>query len=222
MVQKDNKVQIGVFDSGVGGLSVANYLEENLENIQIQLVQDTQNIPYGNKSPDLLLELVTPLLHRMVEDGCQVIVIACNTVTTNIINHLRKDISVPLIGMEPMVKTAAEQTKNNCIAVCATPATLNSDRYKWLKEQFASKVDILEPDCSRWSSMIEANQVEHQFIKKQMKDACQKGADVIVLGCTHYHWIEEEIQKTVAGKAKVLQPVVPVAKQLKRIIEELG
>lgn len=209
---------IGVFDSGAGGQSVANAVATAFRNRQIILEEDKANLPYGTKTRDELLRLVMPKLEKLAGQGCEAIVIACNTVTTNIIEELRQRLAVPLIGMEPMVKPAAEQTRSRKIAVFATPATLNSQRYAWLKQTYASDVNVLEPDCSDWAFMIEAKQVEQQQIADTVNTVCDAGADVIVLGCTHYHWIEEMILKCTAGRAVVLQPEKPVILQLQKII----
>lgn len=213
---------IGVFDSGVGGLSVAKAIEKALPEHEVLLREDKKNLPYGTKTPEVLLGLVKPILESLVRDGCQVIVVACNTVTTTIIEELRIQIRVPLIGMEPMVKPAAEQTKSKIIAVCATPATLKSKRYQWLKDTYAKGIKVLEPDCGDWAGMIESDQLDHQKIRARIQEVCEAGADVIVLGCTHYHWIQEEIKQISNGRAKVLQPEQPVVKQLERVLGQLG
>lgn len=215
---KAKSLKIGVFDSGVGGQSVAEAITKALPEAEVTYREDKANVPYGNKTPEQLLKLVTPILQAMVQEGCEVIVVACNTVTTTIINKLRGILSVPLVGMEPMVKPAAEMSKSGVIAICATPATLGSERYKWLKEAYAKNVKVLEPDCSDWAYMIENNQVDHQKIKRRTEEVCNAGADVIVLGCTHYHWIEEEIKQTVNGRAQVIQPIEPVIKQLRKVL----
>jgi glutamate racemase len=209
---------IGVFDSGVGGQHVADVIKTAIPNREVILVEDREHLPYGTKTPDELLSLVLPKLKSLEEQGCEIIVVACNTVTTTIIEELRKSISIPLIGMEPMVKPAGEQTKTKIIAVCATPATLASKRYQWLKETYAVGLKVLEPNCSDWASLIEANALNQEHIKKMVDEVCSQGADVIVLGCTHYHWIEDLILQEVAGRALVLQPTQPVIEQLSRVL----
>ncbi|MCA9344472.1 glutamate racemase [Candidatus Saccharibacteria bacterium] len=221
MATKHRKIKIGVFDSGVGGLSIANYIEKHLPNVDVRFVNDTKNVPYGDKPIDLVYSFVLPIIKKLEKDGCQVIVLACNTVTTNLIDDLRKVIKVPLVGLEPMVKSAAQQTQSKIVAICATPATLASKRYVWLVDSFAKDVSILEPDCSNWSRMIESSEINHKFIKKQIKEVCDAGADVIVLGCTHYHWIEEEIKIAAEGRALVLQPEQSVARRLTTVIDGL-
>lgn len=210
---------IGVFDSGVGGRSVASAIQKALPETRIIYVDDKENIPYGDKTAKELYALTSPILNKLSK-SCDVIVIACNTVTTTIIDRLRASLPVPLIGMEPMVKPAAQQTKSGMITVCATPATLASKRYAWLKDTYAKDVQVLEPDCSTWSSMIEQNELDKGQIKQQVQDALALGSDVIVLGCTHYHWIEEDIKAIAKGKAVVIQPEQPVIEQLKRVLEQ--
>ena len=215
-------MKVGVFDSGIGGLSVANAIRAELPDLDVHFVNDTQNVPYGSKSPEQLHELVLPILKSMQADGCQVIVIACNTVTTTIISKLREELSIPLVAVEPMVKPAAEMTQSKTIAVCATPTTLASPRYNELKRDYAEGVTVLEPDCSQWSAMIEDNDVNQDVITEQIESVCEQGADVIVLGCTHYHWIEDEI-KQVADKygAKVIQPEAALVAQLRKVLAQL-
>ena len=214
-------MKIGVFDSGIGGLSVANAIQKAIPDIEILYKEDKQNLPYGTKSPELLLELVRPILEQMVTDGCRVIVIACNTVTTTIITELREVITVPLIGMEPMVKPAAEQTKSGVIAVFATPTTLASARYSYLKQTYADGTTVIEPDCSSWALMVERKSVDEAAIAANVSQALIGGADMIVLGCTHYHWIEELIIKLAGDKAQVIQPEQPVIRQLQTVLDQL-
>jgi glutamate racemase len=215
-------MKVGVFDSGVGGRAMALAIEKELPTVDLLVREDRANLPYGNKTPDELLKLVTPILHEMVGAGCEVIVIACNTVTTTIIEPLRQVISVPLVALDPMVKPAAEQTKTGVIAVCATPTTLDSERYKWLKDIYASGVTVLEPDCSEWAFMIEEDQVDEAKIALEIGRVLKQKADVVVLACTHYHWIEDKIRKLCEGRAQVIQPEQPVIEQLKRVIAQLS
>lgn len=214
-------MKIGVFDSGIGGKAVARAISLSMPDVELLVREDRKNLPYGDKSPEELLALVAPILHKMEKDGCDVIVVACNTVSTTIIGALRMTCSVPLVAMEPMVKPAAERTKSGIIAVCATPTTLVSERYTWLKESFAAGVTVLEPDCSDWAYMIEENQIDGAKIAKRINEALEQGADMIVLGCTHYHWIEHEIRVLCQGRAHVLQPEKPVIAQLQRVIAQL-
>lgn len=216
-----SKNKIGVFDSGVGALSVINAINKEIPTVEIVYKDDRAHLPYGSKTVEQIHQFVRPIFQEFANEGCQVIVVACNTVTTNLIEELRTEFSIPMVGMEPAVKPAAENTKTGVIAVCATPRTLNSKRYAWLKNEYARGVDILEPDCSDWAMMIEDQSVDREKIAKIVENLCEKNADQIVLGCTHYHWIEDLIKNLSAGKAEVIQPTSPVIEQLKSVLEQI-
>ncbi len=214
-------MKIGVFDSGKGGLFVAQAIRDALTNNEVIFKSDSEHVPYGSRSSEDILALVSPIFQQLIDDDCQIIVVACNTVSTTLIQELRNRFSVPLIAFEPMVKPAAQLTKTKIIAVCATPATLKSQRYEWLKDEYANGVKVLEPDCSEWAQMIEHDNVNFDEIRQTIDSVTAQGADVIVLGCTHYHWIEQEIKNMTNGRAQVIQPVQPVIEQLKRVIAQL-
>jgi glutamate racemase len=216
-----SQVKIGVFDSGVGGLSIVRSIQKGLPDLEITYKDDKKHVPYGTRSVEEIHNFVRPIFQEFINEGCQVIVVACNTVTTNLIEQLRQEFTVPLIGIEPMVKPAATATKTRVIAVCATPRTLASKRYKWLKQQYATSIKVLEPDCSDWASMIEANTLDREKIAEIIDEAISGGADQIVLGCTHYHWIEQIITDMAQGRAEIIQPEQALVKQLKRVLERL-
>jgi len=218
---KNKPYTIGVFDSGVGGKSVANAIKKGLPDSTVLYREDKENVPYGTKSKDELFALVHPILEDM-STQCDIIVIACNTVSTVLITELRAIISVPLVAIEPMIKPAALKTKSRVIAVFATPTTLSSTRYAWLKDQYAKNLTVLEPDCSDWSAMIENNEINEAKIEDTVENVCSKGADVIVLGCTHYHWIEEEIKAIARGRAQILQPESAIVSRVEQVLVPLA
>jgi glutamate racemase len=215
-------MKIGVFDSGVGGLSVANAIRKALPDHEVLLREDKKHVPYGTRQPAEILGFVLPIFQSLIDDGCQVIVVACNTVSTTLIGELRQKFDIPLVAIEPMIKPAAEMTKSKVITVCATPTTLASARYRELKKTYAEDIKVLEPDCSDWPAMIEHQQIDRQKIAEHINESLAAGADVIVLACTHYHWIEAEITDLAAGKAAVLQPEQAIIKQLKRVLARLA
>ena len=215
-------MKIGVFDSGIGGLSVAKAIERSFSDDEVIFVNDKENIPYGTKTPDVLYALVRPILDNLVEQGCEVIVIACNTVSTTIIERLRATSTIPLVALEPMVKPAAQLSTTKVITVCATPATLSSDRYAWLKRTYAGSCTVLEPDCADWASLIEQSALNETKIRANIEPALAAKSDVIVLGCTHYHWIEKEIEKIAGQNVTILQPEQAVISQLQRIMKEVA
>jgi glutamate racemase len=215
-------VKIGVFDSGIGGLSMANAIRHALPGDEVMLREDRKHVPYGTRKPAEILEFVLPIFQELIDSGCQVIVVACNTVTTTLISDLRQKFDVPLVAMEPMVKPAAKLTKTHTIAICATPTTLASPRYAELKQDYAKGITVLEPDCSDWAAMIEEERINREAIKQMVEQVLADGADVIVLACTHYHWIETEIRNLAKSQATVLQPEQAIIAQLKRVLVQLG
>jgi glutamate racemase len=217
-----NRAKIGIFDSGVGALSVIKAIQKELPELEIVYKDDKAHLPYGSKTVEQIHGYIRPIFQEFINEGCEVIVVACNTVTTNLISQLRQEFNIPMVGMEPAVKPAAEMTKSGIIAVCATPRTLSSQRYQWLKDEYAKGVEVLEPDCSDWALMIESNSVEREKIANNIEDVIDKGADVIVLGCTHYHWIEQLIKEIAGRRAAVIQPEKTVIEQLKRVLQQLA
>lgn len=214
-------MRIGVFDSGIGGLSVVHAIHQAIPGLEVVFKNDPEHVPYGTRRPEEILEFVLPIFQQFVQEGCEAIVVACNTVSTTLIKDLRARFDLPLIAMEPMVKPAAALTKSGVIAVCATPATLASARYGWLKATYAQEVKVLEPDCSDWAAMIERSGIDEQKIAERISEVLGQGADVIVLGCTHYHWIEGTISRIAAGRAHVIQPEQAIVKRVQAVLQSL-
>ncbi|MEO5691069.1 MAG: aspartate/glutamate racemase family protein [Candidatus Saccharimonadales bacterium] len=211
-------MNIGVFDSGIGGKSVANSLTQAFPNATIDYVHDAEHMPYGDKTPDEVRMLTDRAIQPLL--GCDVIVIACNTATALAIEYLRNTYKHQLfIGLEPMIKPAVTLTKTGVITVCATPGTLTSDRYKNLKERFAQYVTVIEPDCSEWAYMIEHNQIDDQKIRDMVTISHEKNSDVIVLACTHYHWIRERIEDLAGPEITVLDPSEAIAHRVVDILQ---
>lgn len=206
---------LGVFDSGIGGEAIAISLQAYFPDAKIITVNDSKNVPYGNKTNDEIIFLTDQAIQPLLKSNCDAIVIACNTATAIAIEILRsKYPKQKFIGIEPMIKTASKLSKTQKIAVCATPATLSSKRYNNLKNKFGLNLSIVEPDCSNWAKMIECNNINYQLIKNTIDKACDDGADVIVLGCTHYHWIKDEIVEITAGRARVIEPSEAIGKRI--------
>lgn len=211
-------MKIGVFDSGVGGMSVVNAVQYALPKAEILFKNDKANLPYGTKSKNELLALTAPIVNEFENEQVSAIVIACNTVSTTILAELKESSSVPVIGFVPMIKPAAQISKTNVITVCATPATLASSRYAELKSEFGADLTILEPDCSDWAELIEQNQLAEARINEVIQLSKTNNADVIVLGCTHYHWIEDQLNLLSGAGINVIQPTDAVIAELRRAI----
>lgn len=212
-------MKIGVFDSGIGGQSVAEELRRLIPDATVISINDSKNVPYGGRPRAEIIKLTMNAIQPLIQAECDAIVIACNTATTNAIQLLRHDYpSQKFIGLEPMVKPAAQLTKSNTIAVLATPATLASPRYEQLKEKWAQGVQIIEPDCTTWAELIENEQKQHIPLQKTIEELIDSGVDCIVLGCTHYHWLKKDIEAIVGPEVTVLEPSNAVKNRLFEII----
>jgi len=212
-------MKLGVFDSGIGGEAVAATLQKSFPDAALMVVNDKNNVPYGDKSPSEVIHLTDAAIQPLLSTSCDIIILACNTATAAAIETLRtKYPTQKFIGIEPMIKTAASLTKTNTIAVCATPATLSSERYHQLVTKYGAHLDIIEPDCSTWAYMIENNELNHEMVKQTILNICDRGADVIVLGCTHYHWIKDEITELTIGKATVIEPSDAIGRRVAALL----
>lgn len=214
------EMKIGVFDSGIGGEAIANSLRVAFPDAEILSVNDKEHVPYGNRDVSEITKLTITAIHPLLNASCNVIVIACNSATAASIETLRHMYPEQLfIGLEPMVKPACALSTSHIVAICATPATLASNRYKKLKETYAGNTMIIEPDCSNWASMIERDQIDELIIKNTISDAVEQGADIIVLACTHYHWIRETIESVADASVSVIDPTSAIVRRVKDLLE---
>lgn len=213
-------MKLGVFDSGIGGEAVAAALRRTFPTADIITTNDKAHVPYGGRSKAEVTLLTHAAIQPLIQAQCDIIVIACNTATMLAIDTLRGAYpQQQFIGIEPMVKAAAATTKTGIIAICATPATLASDRYNQLTETYATGIRIIEPNCRDWAYMIENNSLNRQLIKQTVDTACDYGADVIVLGCTHYHWIYDLLVEFAAGRATILEPSDAIARRVAELLQ---
>lgn len=212
-------MRIGVFDSGIGGKAVAESLIVDFPNDEVMYVNDTAHIPYGGRTQQDIITLTEAAIQPLIEAHCDVIVLACNTATAAAIEYLRGTYpNTPFVGLEPMVKPAATLTTSKVIAVFATPFTLQSTRYTTLKQQFAQGVKVLEPDCSDWATMIEHNELSDDRIETITQSVVDQNADVIVLACTHYHWIEDKIREIAGDTAVIIDPTDAISHQVHSLL----
>lgn len=213
--------KIGVFDSGVGGKAIAESLAAHFDKTaEIMYVNDKEHMPYGGRDAADIIYLTDAAIQPLFAKKCDVIVLACNTATAAAIEALRKKYPNQLfIGLEPMIKPASQLTKSGTIAIFATPYTLSSERYKTLKKEYAKELTVLEPDCHDWAAMIEHSAIDDQSIETNVQDVLSHGADVIVLGCTHYHWIKEKIVAIAKGKAQIIDPSDAITKRVAEMLD---
>jgi len=212
-------MRIGIFDSGIGGEAVAATLHKLLPSADIICVNDHAHMPYGERSQKEIIKLTKNSIKPLLDSDCDAIIIACNTATTVAISDLRLTYpDVNFIGIEPMVKPAAAMTKTGSIAICATSQTLQSDRYKELKRIWASGVEVVEPDCGNWATLIEYGKSNEINTAPLIKLLIDHNVDVVVLGCTHYHWIKQNIIDAIGSMVTVLEPSDAIAERIKNLI----
>lgn len=213
-------MKIGVFDSGVGGKAIAESLQKDFTNDEIIYVHDAAHMPYGSRTTEDIQQLTKAAIQPLLESECDCIVIACNTATAAAIEYLRVTYpEVPFVGLEPMVKPAASLTKSGVIAICATPATLDSERYAKLKQDYATDITVMEPECSNWAQMIEHDEMEEISIQEMVTDMLHADVDVIVLACTHYHWIKDDIIRLAGRDVTVIDPSDAISRQVAIILK---
>jgi glutamate racemase len=216
---------IGIFDSGVGGLTVANAISLLLPNEAIFYIGDTARIPYGNKSKDDIEKFSLEMTKFLLDKDCKAIVIACNTASAYALEAVRNTYpDIPVIAMEPAVKPAIEHSKTGAIGVLATLGTLKSDRYSHLKDKFGQGIQILENPCLGLVDNIEAGKWNDpetilllETILKPMVDA---QVDHIVLGCTHYPIVIPLIANIMGNNVQLVNPAPAIAKQVYRQLAE--
>lgn len=218
-----NQSAIGIFDSGVGGLSVLQAVHDLLPAEDLIYVADTLNTPYGIRSHQFIESRVFTIAEFLIKQDVKAIVVACNTATAAAIKQLRNAYQIPIIGLEPAIKPALEWTQLNSIGVLATQATLESEKYQQLKSQLKSDCEIIEKASHFFVELVEsAETIDNETHQKIIHELVGfKGRiDALVLGCTHYPFLTETIQRILGSKIKIFESAYPVAKELKRRIED--
>ncbi|RKR07723.1 glutamate racemase [Maribacter vaceletii] len=219
-----SRMPIGIFDSGVGGTSIWKEIESLLPNEDIIYLADSKNAPYGKKSKEEILKLSIKNTEYLLERGCKLIVVACNTATTNAIDYLRKNYKVPFIGIEPAIKPAALQSESKIVGILATKGTLSSSLFHSTSENHASGIKIIEREGEGLVPLIEKGELQSVELKKllhrYLQPMLKEGIDYLVLGCTHYPYLIPLIKEIVPEKVKIIDSGEAVAKQTKAILEK--
>lgn len=213
---------IGIFDSGLGGLSICKEIIQLLPNESIIYLADSSNAPYGQKSHNEIIELSKKNTELLLELGCKIIVVACNTATTNAIKYLRENYSAPFIGIEPAIKPAALQSQTNKIGVLATKGTLSSELFAITSNQYRHEVEFIEVEGKGLVPLIESGEIEktESLLREYVEKMIEKGVDKIVLGCSHYPFLIPIIQKIVSKDIQIIDSGEAVARQTKKVLED--
>ena len=218
---------IGIFDSGLGGLSVWQALHDALPYESLIYLGDGARCPYGSRSREEVLKFTEEAVERLLSEGCKMIVVACNTATAVAIKYLReKYLDIPFVGLEPAVKPAALTTKSGIIGVLATKCSLEGDHFRRAEERFGSEVTILKAVGEGFVEAVEENR-EHtpetaEIVRKAVQPLVEAGADKIVLGCTHYPFLRAEIASVAGENVEIIDSSEAVARRVIALLEENG
>lgn len=223
MIPQSNS-PIGIFDSGVGGISVLRAIRQKLMYESIIYVGDQGHIPYGPRPMEQIRNFSEAITTFLLERQAKIIVVACNTASAAALQHLRQQFpDVQFVGMEPAVKPAAEYTRTGKVGVLATPATFQGALYASVVERFANGVELFQDTCPGLVQQIEAGNLTGRKTRQILEDALmpmlEKNIDTVVLGCTHYPFVIPLIQQIVGNHVRVIDPAPAVAKQTERILQ---
>ena len=218
-----NKQPIGLFDSGVGGISIWKEITDLLPYENTIYLADSINAPYGEKSQEKIIEFSIKNTELLIKKGCKIIVVACNTATTNAISYLRENYDIPFIGIEPAIKPAALQTKTNAIGILATKGTLSSALFHKTSKEFTSGIKVIEQIGEGLVPLIETGEVASKemgrLLQKYLKPMLENNIDYLVLGCSHYPFLIPKILEIVGTNVTIIDSGEAVAKQTKAILE---
>ncbi len=215
---------IGIFDSGIGGTSIWKEIKRVLPNEKTIYISDSRNAHYGPKGKDKIIELAIKNTELLLSRGCKLIVVACNTATTNAISYLRENYEVPFIGIEPAIKPASLRTKTGIVGILATKGTLNSELFAKTSSSLERKIKIIEQVGTGLVEFIENGKINTQemdyLLKSYIHPLLAQNADCLVLGCTHYPYLIPQIRKIVGPDFQIIDSGEAVARQTKNILNQ--
>lgn len=218
------KAPIGIFDSGVGGLSVVRAIQQVLPHEDLIFLADQANVPYGQRSLEEVRHLAEGITRYLLDEGVKLIVVACNTASAAALHSLRQVFPhTTIVGMEPAVKPAAEQTRAGVVGVLATPATFQGALYASVLERFARDVTVLQDTCPGLVMAIEQGHLDTPQVKSILQAALipmlEQNIDTVVLGCTHFTFVIPQIETIVGPAVRVIDPAPAIARQARRLLE---
>ncbi len=216
---------IGVFDSGVGGLSILRAMRALMPTEPVIYFGDQGHIPYGPRSRDQIRDFSETITRFLLDKRAKLIVVACNTASAAALSYLRHSHpEMDFVGMEPAVKPAAEQTRTGVVGVLATPATFQGALFASVVERFAGGVELLKDTCPGLVQQIEAGNLDGPATRRILESALypmlDRHIDTVVLGCTHYPFVIDQIQQIVGDGVRVIDPAPAVARQAKRLLDK--
>ncbi|MDA9572585.1 glutamate racemase [Flavobacteriaceae bacterium] len=219
-----NNHPIGLFDSGIGGISIYNEIKKTLPLENTIYIADNLNAPYGKKNEEEIIQLSIKNTQKLLELGCKLIVVACNTATTNAIEVLREKFNIPIVGIEPSIKPAMLKTKTNNIGVLATEKTLSSNLFQKTSSRFSKGINIHEQIGFDLVRIIEENGINDELLNLKLKGYIQPmlsyNIDHLVLGCTHYYFLKDILKSILPSEVKILDSTKAVSKRVQHLLNE--
>ncbi len=217
---------IGLFDSGIGGTSIWKEVVKLLPLENTIYLADSKNAPYGQRSKDEIISLSIKNTELLISKGCKLIIVACNTATTNAIDYLRKNYDLPFIGIEPAIKPAALYSKTGAIGILATQGTLTSKLFEKTADEYTKNIHTIEQDGEGLVSLIEQGKLQstemNELLSTYLKHMLKFNIDHLVLGCTHYPYLIPHIKKLIGNDVIIIDSGEAVAKQTKAILQKHG
>ncbi len=225
-MRTDKNAPIGVFDSGVGGLTVAREIMRNLPNEKIVYFGDTARVPYGSKSRNTVLRYSRQIVHFLQTQEVKAIVIACNTASALALDTIEKEIDIPIIGVvKPGAGMAVRTTRNNRIGVIATQSTINSNLYPTLIRESNPDITVFGKACPLFVPLVEEgwtkDPVTVEIASRYLKELMEKDIDTLILGCTHYPLLRHLLQGVVGEHVTLVNPAYETAQALKQLLKDL-
>ncbi len=215
---------IGIFDSGIGGTSIWKEINTLLPKESTIYLSDSKNAPYGQKTKEEIIDLSIKNTEILINKGCKIIVVACNTATTNAIEYLRANYNIPFVGIEPAIKPASLQTETGIIGILATKGTLNSSLFEKSSANINDNVQIIEQIGEGLVELIENGEMHslkiRGLLEKYLSPMIAKKCDYLVLGCTHYPYLIPQIKSIIGNNITIIDSGAAVAKQTKNILVE--
>ena len=222
----DNDKPIGVFDSGVGGLSVLRRIRADLRHETLVYVADSGHAPYGNKPAEFIARRSAAITEFLLEQGVKAVVVACNTATAAAIAWLRAQFMIPIIGIEPAVKPAVATTRSGVVGILATGNTVRSDKFADLLDRHGHRARILVQPCPGLADCVEHGELNGRrpraLLERYLPPLLAESVDTLVLGCTHYPFLSPLIQRLAGPDVAILDPSPAEARQLRRRQETAG
>ena len=218
---------VGFFDSGLGGLCILEAFKKECPSESTVYIADSANCPYGNRSGEEIITLSDANVQKLLDAGCKMIVVACNTASASALEFLRsKYPDIPFVGIEPAIKPAAMESKSGVVGVLATAGTFSGRLYNETKAKFAKNVTVIATVADEFVDLVEkgmtSGEEAEEIVRRKIEPLIAAGCDKIVLGCTHFPHLRHLIEKVAADRAEIVEPSRAVALRAKSVLEARG